>query len=264
MPPKAIQLFISHSSKDEEIVNCLVNIVVKAFRLPASSIRCTSLNGYKLPVGAKIDQLKEEVLNAKVLVGVLTPNTMSSTYAMFELGCRWGTDKPLMPIVCVSNGKELLSDPLKSLNYTETCDTVSILHFIDSLGKALGKKSQSATVYMKEVEDLVDIVKKKEYPRIAHRLVYLESLAVKEISAKYKLWRNEYENTKFPEGFFDEIKSMVEGDDYSVRAVFNTVYSMYQAFGRVRVDKRFEIEREVRIQRELPISKKRLLVVCKV
>lgn len=161
MPPIAIQLFISHSSKDEEIVNCLVNIIVKAFRLPASSIRCTSLNGYKLPVGAKIEQLREEVLNSKVLIAVLTPNTKSSTYAMFELGCRWGTDKPLIPIVCVSNAKGLLSEPLKSLNYTVTCDPLSILHFIDSLGKALGKKSQSATVYMEEVEELVDIVKKK-------------------------------------------------------------------------------------------------------
>lgn len=89
---------------------------------------------------------------------------------------------------------------------------------------------------------------------------YFENLAVKEISARYKLWRIEYEKTKFPEGFFDEIKSMVEGY-YSVAAVFNSVYSMYVPFGKIRVDKRFEIEREVRIQHELPISPKRLGIV---
>lgn len=157
-----IQLFICHSSKDEDIVKRIVDIIVKAFRLPTAAIRCTSLYGYMLPSGANLDQLRDEVINAQVFVAVLTPNTIESMYSMFELGCRWGTRKVLIPIVCANNGRELLSEPLKSINASNANDVPSILHFVDSLGIALEKRSQNATTYIKEVEELAIIIKKKD------------------------------------------------------------------------------------------------------
>ncbi len=166
MAQKTIQLFICHSSRDEDIVKRLVDIIVKAFRLPASTIRCTSLHGYMLPVGAKISQLREEVLTTKAFVAVMTPNTLTSTYAMFELGCRWGTDKSLLSVVCADEKAMTINEPLKSLQYARANDVPSIHNFISSLGSVLGKKSQYPALFIKDVEDLAEFIKKKSFPLI--------------------------------------------------------------------------------------------------
>lgn len=44
-----IKVFISHSSKDVELVSKLINLFRDALNISPSEIRCTSIEGYRLP-----------------------------------------------------------------------------------------------------------------------------------------------------------------------------------------------------------------------
>jgi hypothetical protein len=58
-----IELFISHSSRDSELAGLLVRLFRNALNLDPEKIRCTSLNGYRLPVGADVgESLRTEVV----------------------------------------------------------------------------------------------------------------------------------------------------------------------------------------------------------
>jgi hypothetical protein len=57
---------------------------------------CTSVDGFRLAAGVDTDEaLRAAVLQSKTLVGVITPASQKSSYVLFELGARWGTNKHL-------------------------------------------------------------------------------------------------------------------------------------------------------------------------
>lgn len=90
-------LFISHSSKDIDIVEALVELCRSALIMPGGKIRCTSLVGYRLPGGAVVDdQLRHEVHDANAFIGLISYNSIRSMYVFFELGARWGAGKQLV------------------------------------------------------------------------------------------------------------------------------------------------------------------------
>jgi hypothetical protein len=85
-----ILVLISHSSRDVDLASALIELLRAGLGLVATQIRCSSVDGYRLPAGVDTDaQLRKEIANAGVLVGLLTPSSLSSTYVLFELGARW-------------------------------------------------------------------------------------------------------------------------------------------------------------------------------
>ncbi len=77
-------VFISHSSKDEVLALALVELLRSGLGLLANQIRCSSVDGYRLPVGVNSERrLREEVNAAKVAIGLITPSSLSSYFVMF-------------------------------------------------------------------------------------------------------------------------------------------------------------------------------------
>ena len=80
--------------------------------LRADQIRCSSVEGYGLPGGVSTEeQLREDVNRTKVVVALITPNSLLSLYVMFELGARWGAKLPLVPLLAGVEPNEL-KEPL--------------------------------------------------------------------------------------------------------------------------------------------------------
>src|SRR5207247_750725 len=95
-----ILVMISHSSRDKDLAEVLIELLRTALNLAANQIRCTSVDGYRLPAGVDThEQLRKEVKSARVLIGLLTPNSSSSSYVLFELGARWGAELPMIPLL---------------------------------------------------------------------------------------------------------------------------------------------------------------------
>lgn len=153
-----IQLFISHSGKDAIVAERLIELLQVGLNLPASAIRCTSVDGYRLPGGADTDdQLRTEALAAATFIGLVSANSLRSMYVAFELGGRWGANKHLLPVLAPGVAASVLEGPLDGLNAL-SCGSRSQLHqLVQDLGKELGVDPASPAAYDRYVDRILEL-----------------------------------------------------------------------------------------------------------
>ena len=155
-PSTILKLFVSHSSKNIEFVRLLVNLLRSALNLSANEIRCTSVDGYRLPGGANtIEQLRCEVHDAQAFIGVISAESLESMYVTFELGARWGAQKHLLPILTPGTDPSFLSGPISGINALQ-CDNAAEIHqLISDLGTELNVKIEPASVYQHQIDEIL-------------------------------------------------------------------------------------------------------------
>lgn len=148
-----IKLFISHSSKDQELVEKLIELVKNALRLSSSEIRCTTIDGYRLRGGANTnEQLKSEVSGTKAFIGVISYAAIDSMYVLFELGARWGANKHLLPLLPPGVSSDILKSPLSGLNAL-SCDSASQLHqLVEDIANELEIKREKPQAYQRYID----------------------------------------------------------------------------------------------------------------
>lgn len=153
-----MKVFVSHSGKDSEFAKLLVDLIQKSMRLSSNDIRCSSVDGYRLPGGASTDeQLRNEVHDASVLIGLITSNSLDSMYVAFELGARWGAGKPMLPLLALGATTDHLEGPLAGINVL-SCDNESqIIQAIEEIATHLGITYESTSSYFAEVRNLVQM-----------------------------------------------------------------------------------------------------------
>jgi hypothetical protein len=151
-----IDVFISHSSQDQALAERVVDLLRSALNLRADVIRCTSVDGYRLPVGADSDeQLRDEVLGARAFVGILSSMGLASAYVLFELGARWGVKKHLAPLLAHGMTAHALRGPIAGLNAL-SCESAAQLHqLVQDLGTALKIRPEAPQVYQAKIDGVV-------------------------------------------------------------------------------------------------------------
>lgn len=157
-----IKVFISHTSSDADVALALIRVLRSALNLTENEIRCTSVQGYKLDAGADIEaDIRFEVNESSVLIGLLTPTSVHRPYVLFELGARWGVEKPLIPLLASGADYELLPEPLKGKNAISASVRSDLQDLLDTLSSQLGKSLAAASSFDRDLEDLVELSKKK-------------------------------------------------------------------------------------------------------
>jgi hypothetical protein len=148
-------ILISHSSKDTELAESLIDLLRAALPLSPKEIRCTSVDGYRLPLGVKTDeQLRDEIVRVKLLIGLLTPNSISSTYVLFELGARWGANLPMIPL-WAGIKSDVVAGPIRGVNAAK-CDKVShLIQLVEQIGEQLHLKIENTSSFISKAERVV-------------------------------------------------------------------------------------------------------------
>jgi len=158
-PKKAqnsMKVFVSHSSRDIKVVKEVVQLLRSALNLTTKDIRCTSLEGYRLPVGVTTDrQLKAEILDSEVLVGLISAESINSHYVLFELGARWGTDRPIAPLIIDDKGASVLKGPLQGINALDAHVEGQLFQFVTDIGEILGIAPESPGSYQHHIKDVI-------------------------------------------------------------------------------------------------------------
>lgn len=150
-----LKLFVSHSSKDIGIVKPLVELLRLALNLRAEDIRCTSVDGYRLPGGADTNEhIRRESLKAKTFVGVISTASLESMYVIFEIGARWGAGKHLLPVLIPGTDASILTGPLSGINALR-CDRGQLHQLITDLAKELDVTPEPPAVYQDKIEKIV-------------------------------------------------------------------------------------------------------------
>lgn len=159
-------LFISHSSKDLQIVSALVNLIRSSLTIPPEEIRCTSLDGYRLSGGVPIhESLRQEVHEAEAFIGLISYHSLQSTYVAFELGARWGANKNLIPLLAPGFNIHDLKAPLTALN-TLSCENAAHLHqLVRELADKLQVKLNPPDRYQQKIDETLAL------PRISKMII---------------------------------------------------------------------------------------------
>jgi predicted transcriptional regulator len=146
-----MKIFISHSSKDVDHAKRLIDLLRKALNLRSSDIRCTSVNGYRLPAGTQTSKrLKQEVHEADVFIALISQNSIESIYVLFELGARWGTGKILIPILISDDDQDLLQGPLAEINAITCSVNSQVFQLIEDVANYLDLEIDNTSSYQKE------------------------------------------------------------------------------------------------------------------
>lgn len=94
---KTVKIFISHSRRDASLVRLIIDLL-RTSNLHQDEIRCTSVPKYGLVMGDDIDALRDEIAKCKIIIAVLTKDSLDSLHVLLELGAGWGLKKRLIPI----------------------------------------------------------------------------------------------------------------------------------------------------------------------
>jgi hypothetical protein len=121
------RIFISHASKDEEIVNAFFyEILVGGLTVNPNDIFCTTTDGTKIKSGEDWrDEIKKHLVDAEIIFLLITPNYKESEICLNEMGAAW-----------VSSGKTI-SLFVEPINY----NSVGILQEVKQVEKLQDEKS---------------------------------------------------------------------------------------------------------------------------
>lgn len=150
-----IKIFISHSSSDRDLVDLITNLLTGALEINTEEIRCTSIPGFQLRSGSHTStQLRNEIEDCSVLIGVLTPNSMESFYVMFELGAGWGLGKMVIPICGPTFEFRALRAPLNEIHGIKWTEKAQWFQLIDELSSTLSISKKASS----RISSLIDKV----------------------------------------------------------------------------------------------------------
>jgi len=167
----AVKLFISHSARDTQIVAPLVVLLRSALNLAAAEIRCTSVDGYRLPAGVDTnEQLRREVNDSAVLLGVISSESLRSLYVVFELGARWGSKRTFVPLLAPGAPASLLGGPLAGINALRLDVEAQIHQLLGDLGRYLPCAVESPAVYKAQLDSFLEHATAKQKEVIAASL----------------------------------------------------------------------------------------------
>lgn len=146
-------LFISHAGADAPTAKALIFLFEKALKISARKIRCTSVDGYRLPAGVDTNEaLRTEVFGAKLFLALLTPTSLASHYVLFELGARWGARKPLFPVLANGAMPKDLRAPLSGLNALDAAVPDQVRQLVENVAEALGERLEPMASFSDEVD----------------------------------------------------------------------------------------------------------------
>lgn len=153
------KIFISHTTRQEELVQRLVAVFESAFSVHPGEIRCTSLPGYGFPISSNVtSQLRTEIEQAEIVIGIITPDSIQSN-VLFELGAAWGFQKSIFLLLASGATVDNIPSFLTQLNSIILTDIRRCYELIDQLmGQTTVQKKENVNVIVAgAIQKLVEI-----------------------------------------------------------------------------------------------------------
>jgi predicted nucleotide-binding protein len=137
-------IFISHRHKDHQVAGALTELIRAAFDININQIRCTSIQPYRLPFGQNTsERLRDEIRNAKVVLGILAPDTGESSYVMFELGAAWAQRVYTCPLLSGGASFEHIPGPIYDLAPAKLWVASDCHQLVSNLASEIGLQRRS-------------------------------------------------------------------------------------------------------------------------
>lgn len=150
-----IRIFISHSHADAAIAEAFAELFQSAFNLACNAIRCSSVPRYSLQFGVDVPrQIRDEVLLASVVIGIVTENSRESAWVLFELGARWGASASLIPVLGPTGDAELLPPPIRHANAV-ICSYENVIKLTEEVAVLLAEPMPRTSTYTQHINAIL-------------------------------------------------------------------------------------------------------------
>lgn len=152
------KVFISHAADDIQLATALVDLLFSCMHLDDEQVRCTSVPGHKLPVGSDVAKtLRDELGESSVVIGLLTPRSLRSSWVLFELGAAWGSHKNTKPLLSDDVDFSDLPGPLSGHHAVRLSDANGLIQLIDEVHQIVGVRKHSAAKVHAAVKKLTEV-----------------------------------------------------------------------------------------------------------
>ncbi len=161
---RRIRLFISHAHRDADIAARLVDVITANLEVPDGALRCTSVPGYQLDLGAMAPEvLRRELGSALCVIALLTPNSLGNDWVLFELGAAWANVKVSIPLLAGGPEDKDIPGPLRGAAGGQLTVPGTLDRLLDQLQHALGWKPRLGPFAYGKRHDFVDYMKVKTF-----------------------------------------------------------------------------------------------------
>jgi hypothetical protein len=139
-------VFISHAVKDKILVKEIVDLIEDGMGVPEDEIFCSSLKGYGIPSGKNfVTYIKEQLIEPKVVVLVLTPSYFESRFCLSELGAAWIKSHEIFPILVPPLAYGDVKDVLLGTQLAKVDDDIRYNDLLEVLKRTVSFKQKSQT-----------------------------------------------------------------------------------------------------------------------
>ncbi|TAW15069.1 toll/interleukin-1 receptor domain-containing protein [Rhizobium ruizarguesonis] len=139
-------VFVSHATKDAAIAAEIVELIEDGIGVPEAEIFCSSLDGYSIPTGKNfVTFMKEQMLEPKVVILLLTPAYFESKFCLSELGAAWVKSHYIFPILVPPLGYDDVKDVLLGTQVSRITDDIKFNELRDHLVKEVSLDAKSST-----------------------------------------------------------------------------------------------------------------------
>lgn len=130
------KIFISHSSKDSELVQRFVELLQLGMGCSARDIFCTSLYGTLPPGEPFVEKIKENIIDAEAVIFLISEAYLASPFCLAELGAAWALNRAIYPMIVDPVTEEQLNKlPILGRQYLPLLQKTGLQQLIDSFAK---------------------------------------------------------------------------------------------------------------------------------
>jgi hypothetical protein len=141
--PKILDnIFISHSSKDKDFVQEIIDFL-ESMGVKPSQIFCSSFDGYGIPLGSDfLETIKQEISKNVLVLFVLSENFYSSPICLCEMGATWVLSRENIPIIVPPFTFDKIKGVIPLIQGLEINDTLKLNLLRDKIIELFGIASQ--------------------------------------------------------------------------------------------------------------------------
>jgi hypothetical protein len=162
--PARVRLFISHAHRDQDLAGPLVDAITSGLVVPRGELRCTSVPGYQLDLGAAAPEvLRREIGAATSVIALLTPNSLGAEWVLFELGAVWAHARSVIPLLAGGLEEKDVPGPLRGAAGGQLSAAVTIDRLLEQLARDLKWPPQPGVHARQKVYALADYAKAKRF-----------------------------------------------------------------------------------------------------
>lgn len=138
-------VFISHSVADKALVEAFVHLLEDGIGLPEDEIFCVSIPGMGIPTGKNfVDYIRDEMEAPKLVIMLITPNYLASSFCQGEMGAAWVKGHGIYPIIVPPSSFADLNGVFLGKQAVRIEDDVRANELKEALVEAIGFKPKSA------------------------------------------------------------------------------------------------------------------------